>query len=436
MKPLPTRSRTLLFVSPHFPPDSAAGTHRARILAPHLAKFGWRPVLLTVDPTGIEGDVDRELAASVPGDLDIVRVTPWSSTWTRRVGFGDLGLRAYRALGRSARQAAHSGNVDAVLVTTYPTYPALIGAALKRSAGVPFVLDLQDPWVGSWGKEVGPGGVPDLRSRASRALAVRLERRAASAVDALMSVTTRTMEELVARVPATATRPQLELPIGWEPADWDRVRREARPNGLFDPHDGHFHVCAVGTLLPTARGAVRAFLDGVAQVARTADGRRLKVWFIGTSNERRADAPAAVAPLAARAGVSNIVCEHPPRLAYFDALRVLRDAGAVLVLGSGEPHYTPSRVFPAIASRRPIIARLHPLSPASDLLASVATTRPVHLISCTGQHSEEARAFAEALTKVVACSAPAASNDAPLASFTGEALARRVGALLDTICAR
>lgn len=435
MTPVSNTTRTLLFVSPHFPPDSAAGTHRARILAPHLRKFGWRPLVLTVAPAGIEGDLDDELAASVPGDVEVIRVKPWPAAWTRRAGFGDLGLRAYRALRRTARQLAADGRIDAVLVTTYPTYPALIGAALKRSSGLPFVLDLQDPWVGSWGKDVGPGGVPDLRSRASRALAVQLEVRAASAADALMSVTTRTIEELASRVPAAATRPQLEVPIGWEPSDWDRVRGDARPNGLFDPNDGHVHVCAVGTLLPTARDGVRAFLEGVARTASTAHGRRLRVWFIGTSNERRAAAPAALASIAHQAGVSDIVTEHPPRLAYFDALRVLRDAGAVLVLGSGEPHYTPSRVFPAIASRRPVIARLHESSPASQLLATAAATRPVHLIRWSPDHGEQAQAFADALTRVVSCPPAAARSDAPLAPFTGDALAHQVAALLDRVCA-
>ena len=32
--------RRLLMVSPHFPPDSSAGTHRVRLLAPHLPEFG------------------------------------------------------------------------------------------------------------------------------------------------------------------------------------------------------------------------------------------------------------------------------------------------------------------------------------------------------------------------------------------------------------
>jgi hypothetical protein len=42
--------RRVLMVSPHFPPDTTAGSHRVRLLAPHLAARGWEPSVVTVDP--------------------------------------------------------------------------------------------------------------------------------------------------------------------------------------------------------------------------------------------------------------------------------------------------------------------------------------------------------------------------------------------------
>jgi hypothetical protein len=252
-----------------------------------------------------------------------------------------------------------------------------------------------------------------------------------------MSVTTRTIEELVERVPAAATTPRLEAPIGWEPADWDRVRGDGQPNGLFDPGDGHLHLCAVGTLLPTALDGVRAFLDGLACVVADAHVRkRLRVWFVGTSNDRRSNAPALVRPFALERRVDDVVFERPMRMSYFSALRVLRDAHAVLVLGGNEPHYTPSRVFPALASRRPLIARLHRASPAMPLLQAAATSRPVHLLEWSPDSNAQAAGFASALQQLVQCShRVAATDDAPLAAFTGTALARQVAAFLDRVCA-
>ena len=56
---------------------------------------------------------------------------------------------------------------DAVFITIYPSYPALLGPLLKGHFTFAFVLDYQDPWVGEWGRTAGPltGGRPDLKSR-------------------------------------------------------------------------------------------------------------------------------------------------------------------------------------------------------------------------------------------------------------------------------
>jgi glycosyltransferase involved in cell wall biosynthesis len=430
-------ARRLLFVSPHFPPDSAAATHRARILAPHLPKFGWQPLVLTVDDDSIEGERDPELADSCRGIGRVVRVRAWPATRTRRLGFGDLGLRSYAALRRAAVALAAAEPVAATIVTTYPIYPAVIGAALKRSRGIPFVLDLQDPWVGAWGKDTGPGGAPDLRSRASRWIARRLERRVATAADAFMSVSLRTLRDVVVRVPDASRVPHLEVPIGWEPADWRRVRGDGRPNGLFQPDDGCVHVCAVGTVLPTSLDGVRMFLCALRRIADEAPlDRRVRVWFVGTSNQRLPHVRRVVYPLAVAAGVDRVVEEVPERAAYFDALRILRDAHVVLVMGSDEPHYSPSRVFPALASRRPVIARLHRASPAWPLLEAAAASRPVALVDATGDEATQVSAWMAALREMLACARESAADDAVLAPFAGEALAADVARLLDRITAR
>ena len=47
--------KRVLMISPHFPPDSTAGTHRVRLLAPRLREHGWAPTVLTVDPRDYEG---------------------------------------------------------------------------------------------------------------------------------------------------------------------------------------------------------------------------------------------------------------------------------------------------------------------------------------------------------------------------------------------
>ena len=86
-------------------------------------------------------------------------------------------------------------------------------------------------------------------------------------------------------------------------------------------------------------------------------------------------------PIAAEYGLGGVVTEHAPRLDYFDALGVLRDSSAVLLLGSHERHYTPSKVFPALVAERPILAVMHAASNASDLLRRIGRPPTVRLVT-------------------------------------------------------
>jgi len=372
--------RRVLLVSPHFPPDSSAGTHRVRLLAPHMAGHGWAPTVLTVDPRDYEGRPDDALAASVPDSVRVIRTRAWPAAVTRRLGIGDLGLRAYSGLKRGATALLARERFDAVFITIYPTYPALLGPALKRRFGVAFVLDYQDPWVGEWGRSVGPDaeGRPDLKSRASRWVASRLEPMALTAADGVTAVSHATYEQALARTPSARPRVTAELPIGWDRRDLEFIT----PSSRRFADDGCLHVSYVGTLLPTGFETLRALLGAVASERRRDSGvARIRLHFFGTSNLRSVDAAPRVLPIAAEYGLTDVVTEHAPRLDYFDALGVLRESNAVLLLGSHERHYTPSKVFPALVAERPVLALMHDASNAADLLRRIGRPPTVRLVT-------------------------------------------------------
>lgn len=428
--------RRVLMISPHFPPDSTAGTHRVRLLAPHMHAFGWEPTVLTIDPRDYEGRLDPMLAASVPDHVRVVRVRAWPAGATRRLGVGDLGLRAFAGLRREARRLLSSERFDAVFVTIYPTYPALLGASLKRRYGVPFVLDYQDPWVGEWGRTVGagPDSTPDVKSRASRLVAERLEPLALRAADAVTAVSRMTFDQALSRVDGARPAVTEELPIGWDPADFEflRGRQASAPRW---PADDALHLVSVGTLLPAGLETLRAFCEALRLQRRTTTEVRLRVHFFGTSNQRGAGAAERVMPIARECGVADCVSEHPERLDYFDALDVLDQSSGVLLLGSREPHYTPSKVYPALASRKPIVAVLHAASSATDLLKRTGHAPSIRLVTYDDGHRAAARA--DALARLLAdfCRAPvfdaAAVDWAALEAASAHTLAARLAEVLD-----
>jgi glycosyltransferase involved in cell wall biosynthesis len=426
--------RRVLMISPHFPPDSTAATHRVRLIAPHLPRHGWQPTVLTVDPRDYEGRLDPELAASVPAEVHVVRTRAWPANASRMAGVGDLGIRAFLGLWRGASDLLTRERFDAVFITIYPTYPALLGPLLKRQFKLAFVLDYQDPWVGEWGRSAGPraGGEPDFKSRLSRSVATRLEPYALEAADGVTAVSRATYEQALERTPDARPRACAELPIGWDRRDLEHA---SHGPATFPDDEGLVHLSYVGTVLPTGFDTLRALLSAVAALRAGSPGAaRLRLHFFGTSNQRTSDAPARVLPMAAEYGLLDVVTEQTARLDYFDALRVLRDSTAVLLLGSRERHYTPSKVYPALMSRRSVFAVLHTSSNASDLLRRIGRAPAVRLVTYGDDASApDVDAIARELSALIAhpCYEPDAVNESVLEPESACALAGRLAEVLD-----
>jgi hypothetical protein len=428
--------RRLLLVSPHFPPDASAGAHRARVLAPHLEAAGWRPTVLTVRPDAYADTLDAELESMVPSRLDIVRAPAMSAAATRRLGFGDLGLRALPGLWRTARRLLDSHHFDAVFITTYPVYPALIGPRLRQRTAAPLVVDLQDPWTGAWGLTVGGArdGSADLRSRVSRHVLGMIEERVLPACDAVTGVSTELLGQLRGRYPVLRDRPSLTLPIGLDPCDIDWVRAHPRPITAFDPADGNFHLCSIGTLVPLAVQPLRATLEAIRLLRATDPGRaaRLRLHFVGTGNQTASDVPLRVTPLAAEYGIGDLVTDEPQRIPFADAIRVHLAASALLVLGSTESRYTASKLAPALGSRRPLIVVAHE---ASDMVQHLehAQDNAVRVVAFGERLDGVPSAVRRTLADWLHTPPPAPDTSRLLAGLTGPALAMRLGGLLDSL---
>jgi hypothetical protein len=432
--------RRVLMVSPHFPPDTSAGTHRVRLFASHLPEFGWEPTVVSVDPEGYEGRLDPDLAQLVPATLRVVRAKAWSPRLSRRIGIGDLGLRSLSGLRRACVRLMADERFDALFITIYPTYPAVLGPMLKRRHQLPFVLDYQDPWVSAWGLDAGPGpnGTPDTRSRLTRVLATQLEPRVVRAADALVAVSARTYEDVLARVPDARPRTCAAIPLGFDERDLDALRRAPRVNRWFDECDGRAHVCYVGTVLPKGYGVLRAILAAAARLRDRSPEvySRLRLHFIGTSNQRATEPDARVLPLAREAGVEDVVTEAPARVDYLDALNVQTRAAALLLLGSSEPHYTPSKVFPAILARRPILACYHADSSVLDLLRDPALDARIFTFDDGEPLDAQVDRIADALARI-ACSKWVADGAArpTLEPWSARALTGQLARVLDTVVA-
>lgn len=429
-------------ITPHFPPDSSAGAHRVRLLAPHLEEFGWKPTVLTVDPAFMEGIPDPKLAALVPEDLRVERSSAFPVDMSRRFGIGDLGLRSLKGLHAKAVELLSRERYDALFITIYPAYTALLGPRLKRRFKIPFVLDYQDPWVGAWGDTVGGGSGEkvDFKSKTSRRVGLVLEPHVVKSADAITAVSAKTIDAVIERIPRAAGTPRFTIPIGGDERDFESVRSLPDPKQFFDRADGLFHLCHVGTILPLGQETLRAFLSSVAAIRDTRPDlyQRIRIHFLGTSNERVAGASARVLGHAAELGISDIVSEHPTRIDYTDALQAQLHASALLLMGSSEHHYTASRLYPAMLARRPLLAIYHRLSSVTAILGDHEATH-IKLVQFGDDdrpraHSDE---IANALVSLIeADGTPVDTEERPMdESFSARHLAGVLAGAFDRVAA-
>lgn len=426
-------TRRVAIVSPYFPPSTLAGVHRARHLARHLPTYGWEPTIVCVDERHHEETLDPALARLVPKTADVRKVGAIPSRWARPLGIGDLSLRGYVPIRRALGDLAARHAVDAVLVTMGPYYTALAGASIKRRYRLPLVLDYQDPWVSRWGATR-----PALsKVGASHRLAEWLEPRAVRWADHVTSVSEGTNREIRERYPALSEDRFSVMPIGGDPLDFDAA--EAVANGWFERRldPSLRYVSYVGTLLPRAGETLRAFLRAYARWRR-ADPEKataLRLLFVGTSNQPDGHEAYGVLPVAREEGVEDAVLEFPGRVPYLDALGILRRSTALLALGSDEPHYTASKIYPLLLSRRPVLAVFHEESSVCDVVEKAGGAALVRISA--------PRPALAAVDEIVAAFRRVTSAENPipparleaLAPFLADGIAGRFAAVLETVVA-
>ena len=368
--------KRLALLSTYFPPGNVAGVHRARLWAQYLPEFGWQPTIVTTDARYYEERLDPLLATLVPADVEVVYTRALPTRPIRLVG--DLGIRAlwwhYRALSELAARR----EIDFLLITVASHYGSVLGRMIHRRFGIPYGIDYQDPWISESTRAHPAFG----KAWADDKLARVLEPWAVRDAALITGVAPGYFAGVLQRNPGVAQRAlTAAMPIGGSERDFDMVRRAAPAPFLFDPDDGLFHMIYAGALLPAGVSIVEAFLQGLARLRATAPATaaRLRAHFVGTGRSADDAQGHQVLPLARKVGVEETVTEHPHRIGYVDSLNHLMRANAVLVLGSTERHYTPSKLFLAVLSRRPVLAVLHEASTAVDMLAAARAGRTIAL---------------------------------------------------------
>lgn len=353
--------KKILIIYPHFPPSNLAGVHRPRLFAQHLKSFGWEPVILTVDEKFYEEELDWNLRQLLPEDLRIEKVNAFTISKPRLIG--DIGLRGYFQLRKKALELLKAEHFDFVYIPIPSFYVSLLGPYLKKKTGVKYGIDYIDPWVHQF-----PGS-DKLFSRHwfSTQLAKWLEPKALKTASLITGVAEGYYQGVIERNPKLKDTCIFgAMPYGGEKADHDKLKSMSLKPYLFEKND-KIQIVYAGAMLPKAYAPLEAIFQSIKDNAPAFNN--IEFHFIGTGSLANDANSFNIKPLALKYGLwESVVFEYPKRIPYLDVLVHLSIADGVFILGSTEPHYTPSKSYQAVLSEKYILAVLHQQSTAVEVI--------------------------------------------------------------------
>lgn len=338
--------KSVLMIAFHFPPfGGGSGVLRTLKFSRYLRSFGWEPMVLSADPCAYP-QVSPEELAEVLEDLVVKRASAldtarhlafrgayfgWMALPDRWVSWAICAIPAGLQLIR-----AHQPRV---IWSTYPIATAhLIGLALHRLSGLPWVVDLRD----SMTEEHYPAD-PIVR-RIFRWIERQIVRRAARIVFTAESARTMYLQ----RYPGLNPSRCLVISNGYDEEDFshitsDQLTRKQEKRLLRLVHSG--------LIYPKERDP-KPFFRAIARLkeANMVNSQSLRVDLRASGSESYYQT------LLREYGVEDIVCLLPS-LPYHKGLEDCADADALLLLQAAScDHQIPAKLYEYLRMQKPILA--------------------------------------------------------------------------------
>lgn len=354
--------KKIIIVSPHFPPSNLAAVHRSRLFAQHLPALGWEPIIVTVHEKYYEEELDYNLEKLLPTDLRIVKTSAVATKPIRLIG--DIGIRGFYQMYKTILKLIRSEKIGFLYIPIPSHFAALLGRLIHQKTGIKYGIDYIDPWVHQW-----PGTEKKLSKHWwSMKLAGWLEPWAVKKASLITGVAEGYYQDVFKRNPHLyETCKSVAMPYGGEKKDVAILDTLDVKPYLFSKETGKLDFVYGGAMLPKAFLPLEMVMQAI--VANRAQFANVRFHFIGSGKSPNDPQGYNIKEMAIKYGLwESIFYEYPKRIPYLDVLTHLSAADGAFILGSTEPHYTPSKVYQAVLAAKPIFAILHQDSTAGAVV--------------------------------------------------------------------
>ena len=329
---------------------------RIRMSLPYFKQFGWNAEVVTVEACYSEMVKDDLLTQSLPADVKIYQVKALSKSITAKFGLGSLGLRSLWYYRKKVDALLKAQKYDLIYFSTTQFPVCILGARWKKRFGVPYVIDMQDPWHSEYYQDK-PKHQRPKKYWFSYKLHKYLEPKAMKQVDGLVSVSAAYISDLKHRYSWLKDIPAATITFGAFRPD---IIIAADNRDIFEAilQKGFFNIVYVGRGGADMHKAIAPIFEALnigLERSPVLFGK-LKFYFIGTSYAPEGSGSLTILPLARKYGVAGSVYELPDRITYYHALSTLQQADALFVPGSDDPKYSASKIYPYLLTQKPLLA--------------------------------------------------------------------------------
>lgn len=413
--------KRVLMVAFHFPPlRGSSGIQRTLKFSQYLPQFGWSPIVLSAHPRAYASKGDDQLR-DIPDTVLVHRAFALDTSRHLAVGGRYPGFLALpdRWVGWLLG-AVPSGlallrkHRPQVIWSTYPIATAhLIGLALHKLTGLPWVADMRDPM-----SDTNYPPNPFIR-RIFR----WIERQTIRHCSAAVVTTPGTVQTYLKRFPEIPPERFVLIENGFDEENFADAEGGAAPPR---PAGQPFTLIHSGIVYPSERDPTQLF---EALAALLAEGRLgphdFRLLLRASGND------AYLAALIERFGIGSIVA-LAPHVPYREALAEMLGADGLLVLQATNcNHQVPAKLYEYLRARRPILA----LTDARGDTAATLREAGIDTIAALDSKQDIMEAIERFIALAAAGKAPLASTEQIMRN-SRRARAGKLAALLDRISER
>lgn len=343
---------------------------RIRMSLPYFESFGWDAEVVTVEDKYVDTIKDPLLLKSIPDKIKVHRVKALSQKWTSKFGLGSLALRSMWFYLKKVNGILKKEKFDLIYFSTTAFPICILGPYWKKNYGVPYIIDMQDPWHTEY-YQAKPKNERPKKYWFSYRINKYLEPIAMKQVDGLIGVSENYIEDLKQRYYHLKTKPSAIITFGAFQEDFKIAEENDRKLELaFKMKDGQINLIYIGRggydMKPALHTLFSLLKKGLVEKPQLF--APIHMHFIGTSYASNNGRPT-ISPVASEYELTPYVTEYTSRIGFYQSLKNLQQANGLMIIGSNQIAYTASKIYPYILAKKPLLTILHPESRATQIIA-------------------------------------------------------------------